>query len=516
MSSEDDSLGYVTDIDYTWGFYSEFAPVHLRWIAASAGYAPRATDQGFTFIELGCGLGASTSMFAACHPEGKFYGIDFNARHIAAGADFAQKGGLTNVEFLARSLTDIDPDELPDADYIVAHGVYSWVNADVREAMHRFIAKKLKPGGILYLSYNSMPGQALVEPVRQWMLEVAANTPGDTEKKVKAAVSALVAFTEKNPRAFGHGDRVKKLVERLKTASVNYVAHEYFNAEWASFYFTDVARTFRPMGLAFAGDARAMRNLPELQVKQGEASELMKERDRVRRRFNLDYLVDESFHRDVWVRAPELIATPDIVQNRTVRATRVGTIRPAADLKREVKVPVGTLRFATPFDDRLIEKIAGQAPLIDALVEDPDLKERGAAGVFRAVHLLLGGGLIRPMAAPLAASAGKGIRLASEFNREILRRHMEGGAVKALASPVAGTGVPISTREALLLFALDSVGEENAVETAYGELERRNHRLIIDNKTLQGKEAHIAELTAEMGRFRSSKLRRFAELGILG
>ena len=73
--SDDWSEGYVTEIDYTWGFHRELSPANLAWVAALRGASPPPLDGPFSYCELGCGNALSLNVFAAAHPDASFFGV---------------------------------------------------------------------------------------------------------------------------------------------------------------------------------------------------------------------------------------------------------------------------------------------------------------------------------------------------------------------------------------------------------------------------------------------------------
>jgi len=184
--------GYVTDLEYTHGFYRELEPGYLCYAALISGYLPPDTDSKFTYCELGCGNALSTNIIASAWPQGDFYGVDFNPSHIVNGTQLSKSAGLTNLKLLEADFRDLlDAHDLPDFDFITIHGVLSWINDENRKAIQRFVLKKLKPGGILYLSYNCLPGWAAAMPVRELMKRFADDTYGSTLDKVNAALSSV-------------------------------------------------------------------------------------------------------------------------------------------------------------------------------------------------------------------------------------------------------------------------------------------------------------------------------------
>ena len=141
------SEGYVVDLDYTRGYFRELSPAHLRSVLLLAGMEPPGAAQPFTYYELGCGNGYSTALHAAASPHGRFCGVDFNPTHIHHAQKLAQDTGLGNVRFLEKSFAELLEFDLEDADYIVLHGVWSWVGEEQRAQLLEFLRRRLKPGG---------------------------------------------------------------------------------------------------------------------------------------------------------------------------------------------------------------------------------------------------------------------------------------------------------------------------------------------------------------------------------
>src|SRR6185295_9749716 len=98
------------------------------------------------------------------HPPGEFHAIDAFAPHIAHAQQLCETAGIANLTLHARDFASAIDVDLPDFDYVIAHGVYSWIDARGREDFRRFVERRLKPGGIALVSYNAMPGWAQDAP----------------------------------------------------------------------------------------------------------------------------------------------------------------------------------------------------------------------------------------------------------------------------------------------------------------------------------------------------------------
>ena len=177
--------GYVTDIPYMRGFKPMLAPAWLDFVALLGGVRPPAREDGFAWCDLGCGQGVTAAILAATHPAGEFHGIDAMAVHIEHAAGLAAEAEATNAHFLAADFAAALDHKLPRFDYIVAHGVYSWVDAVSRAQLRRFIDRRLQSGGLVYISYNALPGWTGDLPFQYLARAWADKAHGDSAARVR-------------------------------------------------------------------------------------------------------------------------------------------------------------------------------------------------------------------------------------------------------------------------------------------------------------------------------------------
>jgi len=119
-------------------------------------------------LELGCGAGGNLVPMALASPDSEFVGIDLAARAIDAAVALATALGTKNVTFHRQDITDITED-LGRFDYVIAHGLYSWVPPAVRDRVLALAAETLSPQGVAYVSYNTYPGCHLRHSVREML-----------------------------------------------------------------------------------------------------------------------------------------------------------------------------------------------------------------------------------------------------------------------------------------------------------------------------------------------------------
>jgi cyclopropane fatty-acyl-phospholipid synthase-like methyltransferase len=111
-------------------------------------------------LELGCAAGGNLIPLAARHPDAYFLGVDLSQRQIEEGQQRVAALGLSNINLRRQSLTDLWSKD-GGFDYIICHGVYSWVPEQVRDAILRIARENLAPNGVAFISYNVQPGWRL-------------------------------------------------------------------------------------------------------------------------------------------------------------------------------------------------------------------------------------------------------------------------------------------------------------------------------------------------------------------
>jgi len=247
--------GYVLEVNYTSGFYGELSPLKLGLATLMKSIQPPDSGQEFTYCELACGQGFTTNILAATYPHAQFYANDFNPSHIATARDLAAKAGMKNILFFDDSFEEFLERDLPQFDFISLHGTYSWISAKNRQEIVNFIRRNLKVGGLVYISYNALPGWSAAMPMRALMLRHCQHSSEPILTRIEQALNFTGELLEANASYFDQNPILKNRYERLKEQNRYYLAHEYFNQEWNSFYFDEVAKELEDAKLKYVGSA---------------------------------------------------------------------------------------------------------------------------------------------------------------------------------------------------------------------------------------------------------------------
>jgi len=204
-------------------------------------------------LELGCGNGSNLIPMAIGLPESQFVGIDLAAQPIAQGRLTVGGLGLTNIQLLHGSVTEFDAAG-EKFDYLIAHGLFSWVPEHVREQVLSLCRKHLAPQGIAFISYNALPGSHLRNMLREMMLFHVRGLPTPSER-----VQQTKAFIKFMADAQDTKDEYRLWIK----AELNHVlGHEeghLYHDELAEisdpFYFTQFIQQAGAHGLKFLGEA---------------------------------------------------------------------------------------------------------------------------------------------------------------------------------------------------------------------------------------------------------------------
>jgi SAM-dependent methyltransferase len=335
--------GYVTDVPYVRGFKPMLAPAWLDLVAVISGVTPPARDRGFAYCDLGCGQGVTAAILAATHPSGEFHGIDAMPAHVAHAERLAAEADVRNARFHATDFNGAGRLALPRFDYIVAHGVYTWVDEPTRAALRRFIDGRLKSGGLAYVSYNALPGWTGDLPFQHLVRELAAVHKGDSAARFAGAAGTIRQLAEAGVTRLADSHIVTELRDRPDDYRPGYVVHEFMHTGWRPAYVTEVRRDFAEIGLMPAGSATLVENFDGWTLSRRGRALVASVADPDRRELVRDFLIDQRFRCDVFTRDARRLDTTQ--QRQRLIEAGLALARPAAAIGYEAPAPSGRLLY---------------------------------------------------------------------------------------------------------------------------------------------------------------------------
>lgn len=454
---------YVADTIFPSGYVRQLQPALLSYVAATAGFLPPNPGGPFTFLELGCGTGATLNVFAAANPESRFIGVDLNPAHIALARDDASKGDLGNVTYIERSFEDIKPDELPECDYIAIHGTYSWLPPSSQEGVHEILRRKLRIGGLFLIDYLCAPGRAPIDPVWVFLREITRSIAGTSEQRVAEGMETLKQlgaaktgyFAATPPARAALARNLQRIDSRMPNILAR-LAHRGLAQAQKSSYFFEIQEAMSLCGLRFAGNSSTARNDPALCL-PSEFMDLYFSQDEPGiRELVKDFLLNETQRKDVFVKAegPDEAAAGDYLR----QSVFVFAMRPAAAVLNRWNKDFQTWKTRhepEPAAELILECIdKGQSTLSEF---ERAASERSIAfeQLIRALNLLIDRReihLCRKAPRPSAPVTQFGISSSDPYGRSAPGRpDTLGKARVVLASPVLGAGLLLGQGQSAIL-----------------------------------------------------------------
>jgi len=511
------SAGYVTDVAYVPGFYAHLAPKALRHVALLNRIKPPAVADGFKYLELGCGLGRTLTTLAAANPRGSFVGVDLNPQHTAQIARDIEVGGLSNARIVTSDFSQL-PDDLRDFDFITLHGVWSWVAPDVRADILRIASERLAPGGLLLLSYNAMPGWAHLQPIRGILRQYAALRQGDSVQRARDAVNYLAYMRDQKAKYFVDNPNAAAYVDTIRGQDPRYLAHEYLNEHWTSFYFADVAGQFAEAGLGFVGSLPVHTNFWDLCVAPGFHDLFRTTTNRLVTEAHKDFCANTMFRWDVYGKQPTFL--PDVAA-RLRAADDLWYRNPKPDVQLPITVNLGVVNSTVDggLYGTLLGMLAGRGMRMSEIIADPRLSSSSDIEIAKAVDAGVGMQLFEVLSGPSLeidrTVAATRIAMPSAFNRAILAGEMFGGRGVPLASATSGSAITIGDLDAAILTTWLEGGSDDLAAGVDALMTKHERVINHEGKPITDPAERRSRLAAACEGFRGNVLPILEEQGIV-
>ena len=254
-------------------------------------------------LELGSSFGGNIITQALYNPEAEFVGVDLTAEQVKKGNEVIEKIGLKNIKLIEKNILDINED-FGKFDYIIVHGVFSWVPDIVKEKIIKICNENLTEEGIAYISYNTYPGWKEADKIREMMLYANKYFPevsqGDKVQRGKAFIS-IVAEQMKiyTDVAEKKGDFIKQ-IEGILNMQDYYVGHEQLENINDPMYLHEFVDMLRKENLQYISDVGLRLSIASVYNDSTiEKLQQLSQGDPVIKEQCLDYILDTKFRRSL-------------------------------------------------------------------------------------------------------------------------------------------------------------------------------------------------------------------------
>jgi hypothetical protein len=496
--------GYVADIGYTYGYYSELNPKRSSLAFLNAGYAPPSTG---VHCELGFGQGLSVNVHAAASGS-TWYATDFNPSQ-AGFANSLASASCADVHLTDEAFSDFcSRSDLPEFDSIGLHGIWSWISDENRKVISDFIRRKLKVGGALYISYNTLPGWATFSPIRHIMTEhssVMGSSGGGIVRRVEGAIEFAQKLLDTNPIFAKANPSIIERLQKVSEQNRHYLAHEYFNKDWHPMHFASMSEWLSPAKLSFACSAHYLDHIDALNITP-EQQALLKEISDIGFKESVrDFMVNQQFRRDYWIKGA--IKLFPVEQAELIKKQRIILVSADEDIQLKVKGALGEANLNQSIYAPIVtflsdHKVKSIEEIIAKVKEDSVKPDQ----VLQAVLVLIGAGHIASVQNDDQFT--KAQQSSKKLNEVLIEKARFNAELSTLASPVTGGGHTVGRIHQLFLLAL-SKGKKQPQEWAQSVweiLSSQNQRLVKDGKAIDLAEDNIFELTRQAEEFSLKKL----------
>ena len=434
--------GYVTDIAYMPGYYRHQSPLHLNLaclIGGAAGIEIGPASK-LSYLELGCGQGFGSLMLAACNPAWQVIGVDYNPAHIATARALCAEAEIANARFIEADLAIIAEtpagNELPQADVVTMHGLWSWVGDAARAGIVRLLADKLRPGGIAYVSYNALPAWQSALGMQRVLLEAGARASGRADRRVAVGWEFVRAMMDAGAHHLHEGALVRSLSEYSQTAPAAYLAHEYMNATWRPCFHADVVQALAGAKLDWVASAQLLENFTPLMLGEAARTVLSRNDEPVMRELVKDMFLTRCLRQDVFVRGVRRLTNAE--RDAALNEVMLALLTQEDQFAWEFEVPVGQANIERKFFGPIVSALSEAPQRVSALLGLPELPRRDNPG--EVVGMLVGSHQALPVIGPAIEPDDRVRRL----NRAVAKRLVRPDNINiGMALAASGTGSPV-------------------------------------------------------------------------
>jgi len=505
------SRGYYASNEYTYGHYVETMPSRLSFAALLHGAVT--PTENFRYLDLGCGQGLSLIIAASLHPDSQFVGVDFMPEHVHHARRLAELAGLTNVRFYEADFVSLADDlqALGDPfDSAVAHGITTWISPEARAALYRIVGNCLKPNGVFYNSYNTLPGWLSVAPfqhmvIRRFEKESGPEALASTRAVFDRLKAASAPIFQVHPTL---GPRLDKLADQ----DASYLLQEYNNQHWQPVWVDKVMQELSNEKLTYLGTATLSEAFDQ-NYPPGLRAEIDQAKDPAIRELTRDIAVNQSFRRDLYIKGKGR-AWPLQISN-ALQNTGV-SLNPFRTLPKEDELFVfsaGTLDVKG-LREPYLKLISTVKSTKNARMSLGSLASTAGTPFLETVKmaaLLVHGGWLGLTTANSPAS----VTWAHRLNKVIFDQVLKGAPYRFCASPVTGGGINTTEIDIIMLATREHINDEKRhVKEIAERLKSLGRALLKEGKPVKEDSEQEAMLLAQQRSFKGV-LKIWEQVGVI-
>lgn len=490
--------GYSAELPYLPTYISAQAPAEMAMACALAGVRCDLPREALTLLDLGCGRGMGVLSLAAANPGWTAIGIDYMPAHVAEARGIAAEAGLDNARFHEADIAALDEAAaarlLPELDVVTLHGVWTWVADPVREGILRVIRSRLKPGGLVLVTYNALPGWAGDLALRRLLRDLVGSLGGPRDRRMAQALDIARGLHLAGAASLERSFFMRRLIDvppNAREAFIRYAMHEFLPEHWRPAFPQDVAGALAEAKLDFVGPAFLAFHFPELLLNPAQREAVASLPPGLQPEFQRDLFTCPTLRQDVFVRGRRPAEVAGAVLGTTLALRRL-----PEDRRVRLDTPNGAAELPAPVINAALEALARRPHGIGELLALPALA-RTTAGEL--LTMLVGSHIAAPVwrDAPTPAMRDR----AQRYNRVLLQQlgadAIAAGGELAAAVPMLGAGLAMKPVELATLLALHEAATEGRAEPDAAAIARGMLVAETNAETLAWTEAAVTVALTE-------------------
>lgn len=481
--------GYVLSETYDAKFFNKMSPLNFRTKCILSGYRPPKIQ---TACELGFGFGNSINIFAAT-TDIEWWGTDFNQSQ----AYFAQNlshNVQNGAKLFADSFEKFLSRDLPQFDYITLHGIYSWVDADIRRQILDIIDKHLAPGGGLYISYNAKPGQNNLQSLRDFLKVQQKYVTPHSKLPTESAVESFEVLEHLNQigaRFVKNNEALQGFINEFKD-NPHYVVHEFLNSAWDSFSVLDIAEDLRDSQLSFLSRADVNPYLDEIIFPSEQFQFINDASNPLLKEFYKDHITNSGFRSDFWIRGG-IKMTPIEQYYYLLDLTIISVERPE-NLSFRTKIWGQSIDLNQEIYEPIFNYLKDQKPkAVKDLVAECNIQQEHLLAIL---STLLQVNYIKLYEEPSELAQARADRM-----NDYLLNNINNSKLDFLVSSLSQDGILSNSLTRLFIYFMKQgiVDVDGLAEAVKNWLDNKGQNITSEGKVLSGQEAidHLIVLAKE-------------------
>lgn len=319
---------HYDELNYNSSAFQYSSIQQLQFVSSLHGLNPSDLDNA-NVLEIGCSMGGNLFPAAIHYPNANFIGIDLSHSQINKGNLILEYMGMKNVKLLQKDVTTIDK-QFGMFDYIICHGVYSWVPDFVKDAILAVCKNNLKENGVAYISYNTYPGWKFKDIVRDFMLY----TNDYSMPLIKQVEQSFKNIDQiKDLLNFNGSDIMKNNYEDVQKHKPHYIAHEQFSPSNDPVYFHQFSQHINNYGLSFVAESDYRYSFTNTNLRKLISElQLDNKKDLIKIEQLHDFLTNRIFRQSIITHTKNTVNTN---YSRTIKYSFINNIKIAANVTVE-------------------------------------------------------------------------------------------------------------------------------------------------------------------------------------